>query len=66
MFASRQTHRKRAVQESNLLYQKGAPDRGTAAGNAAELPQDVSLWRDRKVRREHGQSGRRTSCRGVA
>ena len=58
LFASRQTHRKRAVQESNLLYQKGASDRGTAAGNAGDPPQDRSLWRDRKVRGEHGQSGR--------
>ncbi len=58
LFASRQIHRKRAVQESNLLYQEGAPDRGTGAGNAGEPPQDVSLWRDRKVRGGHGQSGR--------
>jgi hypothetical protein len=57
LFASRQTHRKRAVQESNLLYQKGAPDRGTATVNAGDPPQDISLWRDRKRRGEHGQSG---------
>ena len=58
LFASRQTHRERAMQESNLRLPKGAPDRGTATGNAGEPPQDLSLCRDPKGRGKRGQSTR--------
>ena len=56
LFASRQTRRERAMQESNLRLPKGAPNLGTAAGNAGEPPQDHSLCRDPKGRRDRGQS----------
>ena len=43
------------MQDSNLRLPKGAPDRGTAAGDAGEPPQDLSLCRDPKGRGERGQ-----------
>ncbi len=46
------------MQESNLRLPKGAPDRGTATGNAGEPPQDLSLCHDPKGHRDRGQSMR--------
>ena len=45
LLASRQTHRKRALQESNLRLPKGTRDRETDAGDAGEPPLNVSLTR---------------------
>jgi hypothetical protein len=45
LLASRQTHRGRTLQESNLRLPKGTPDRRTNAGDAGEPPLSVSLAR---------------------
>jgi hypothetical protein len=54
------------MQESNLRCQKGGPDRGTVAGNAGKLPQDLSLCSDRKGPGERGQSTRPNRTAGQA